>query len=136
MTSALAYTNENGYHLYKSSNPTENVMKTGFTIPALICTLAALSPSLWAGDAIYTLSIKDHHFTPAEITVPADTRVKLLVKNLDPSAEEFESYELNREKIVAGGKEAIIYVGPVKPGRYPFFGDFHQDSAKGVVIVK
>ncbi len=111
-------------------------MKTAFAIPALICALATLSPALWAEDAIYTLSIKDHRFIPAEITIPADTRVKLLVKNLDPSAEEFESYELNREKIIAGGKEVIIYIGPVKPGRYPYFGDFHQDSAQGVVIVK
>lgn len=111
-------------------------MKTGSILPALICALATLSPTLWADDAVYTLSIKDHRFVPAEITIPADTRVKLLVKNLDPSAEEFESYELNREKIVAGGKETIIYIGPEKPGRYPFFGDFHQDSAKGVVIVK
>ncbi len=111
-------------------------MKTGFPFPALICALTTLSPSLWAEDATYTLSIKDHRFIPTEITIPADTRVKLLVKNLDPSAEEFESYELNREKIVTGGNETIIYIGPVKPGRYPFFGDFHQDSAKGVVVVK
>ena len=111
-------------------------MKTAFTIPALLCMLATLSPTLWAEDATYTLSIKDHRFTPAEITIPANTRVKLLVKNLDPSAEEFESYELNREKIIAGGKEAIIYIGPVKPGRYPFFGEFNQDTAQGVVIAK
>ena len=111
-------------------------MKTAFIVTALICALATLSPPLWAEDATYTLSIKDHRFTPAEITIPADTRVKLLVKNLDPSAEEFESYELNREKVIAGGKEAIIYIGPVKPGRYPFFGEFNQDTAQGVVIAK
>ena len=111
-------------------------MKTAFTTPALLCMLATLSPALWAEEATYTVSIKDHRFTPAEITIPADTRVKLLVKNLDPSAEEFESYELNREKIIAGGKEAIIYIGPVKPGRYPFFGEFNQDTAQGVVIAK
>lgn len=111
-------------------------MKTGFATPALLGALALLSPTLWADDAVYTLSIKDHRFTPAEITIPADTRVKLLVKNLDPSAEEFESYELNREKIVPGGKEIIVYIGPVKPGRYPFFGEFHQDSAQGAVIAK
>jgi hypothetical protein len=111
-------------------------MKTGFTIPALLCALATLSPTLWAEDATYSLSIKDHRFIPAEITIPADTRVKLLVKNLDASAEEFESYELNREKIVPAGQEIVVYIGPVKPGRYPFFGEFHQDSAQGVVIAK
>jgi hypothetical protein len=112
-------------------------MTTGFATPALICcALALFSPTLWAEDAVYTLTIKDHRFTPAEITIPADTRVKLLVKNLDPSAEEFESYELNREKVVSGGGEIIVYIGPVKPGRYPFFGEFHQDTAQGAVIAK
>ena len=111
-------------------------MKTAIAIPALICALATFSPTLWAEDATYTLSIKDHRFTPAEITIPADTRVKLLVKNLDPTPEEFESYELNREKIIPGGKEVTVYIGPVKPGRYPFFGEFNQDTAQGVVIVK
>jgi hypothetical protein len=111
-------------------------MKTGFTIPVLLCALTTLSPTLWAEDATYSLSIKDHRFIPAEITIPADTRVKLLVKNLDASAEEFESYELNREKIVPAGQEIVVYIGPVKPGRYPFFGEFHQDSAQGVVIAK
>ncbi len=111
-------------------------MKTGFATPALICALTLLSPTLRAEDAAYTISIKDHRFSPAEITIPADTRIKLLVKNLDPSAEEFESYELNREKIVSGGSEIIVYIGPVKPGRYPFFGEFHQDSAQGAVIAK
>ncbi len=111
-------------------------MKPELIFPALIIALTTLSPPLWADDAVYTLTIKDHHFVPAEITIPADTRVKLLVKNLDPSAEEFESYELSREKIVPGSSETIIYIGPVKPGRYPFFGDFHQDSAQGAVIAK
>ena len=44
--------------------------------------------------------------------------------------------ELNREKIIPGGKEVTVFIGPVKPGRYPFFGEFNQDTAQGVVIVK
>lgn len=111
-------------------------MKTACFATLLLSALALLSPTLWADDTAYVITIKDHRFTPAEITIPADTRVKLTVRNLDASAEEFESYELNREKIVPGGKETIIYIGPVKPGRYPFFGEFHQDSAQGAVIAK
>ena len=111
-------------------------MNTHFRTALLATVLTVLSTSLWADDAAYTITIKDHRFEPAEITIPADTRVKVVVKNLDPTAEEFESYELNREKIVPGGKEIVVYIGPVKPGRYPFFGEFHQDSAKGAVIAK
>lgn len=111
-------------------------MNNDFAIPALFCALMTLSPTLRAEERVYALSIKDHRFTPTEITIPADTRVKLLIKNLDASAEEFESYTLSREKIVPGGKHVTVYIGPVKPGRYPFFGEFNQDTAQGVVIAK
>jgi Cupredoxin-like domain len=50
--------------------------------------------------------------------------------------QEFESYELNREKVVAAKSKITVYVGPLEPGRYPFFGDFHKDSANGVLIAK
>ena len=73
---------------------------------------------------------------PREITVPAHTKIKLVVDNQDATAEEFESYELNREKVVAAKSKITVYVGPLEPGRYPFFGDFHKDSANGVLIAK
>lgn len=84
----------------------------------------------------FEIVIKDHKFQPAEITIPADTKVKLIVLNQDTTPEEFESHELNREKIIPGGKQAVIYVGPLKPGKYPFFGEFHEDTAKGMLIAK
>lgn len=84
----------------------------------------------------YTITIKDHKFEPAEITVPADTKVKLLIRNLDATPEEFESYELHREKIIRGNSKAIIFIGPLKAGSYPFFGEFNPKTAQGRVIVK
>ena len=84
----------------------------------------------------YVLTIKDHRFEPGELTVPAGQRVKLIVRNLDPTPEEFESYDLNREKIVPGRGKVTIYVGPLEPGTYDFFGDFHQDTAKGRLVAK
>jgi plastocyanin len=82
------------------------------------------------------LAIHDHHFVPAELTVPAGTKIKLVIDNQDPTAEEFESYELNREKVVAANSQITLFVGPLEAGRYPFFGDFHKDSATGVLIAK
>ena len=84
----------------------------------------------------FTLTIRNHRFVPAEITVPAKTKVKLIIVNEDASPEEFESHELNREKIVTGKGRITVFIGPLKPGRYPFFGEFHADTAKGVVVVK
>ena len=84
----------------------------------------------------YELTIIEHRFEPAEITVASGQKIKLLVNNRDNTAEEFESYELAREKIIPGGRQAVIYIGPLKPGKYPFFGEFHQDTARGVIIAE
>lgn len=84
----------------------------------------------------FEISIKDHRFIPAELTVPAGKKIKLLVKNLDATPEEFESYTLNREKIIRGKGSAVIYIGPLKAGSYKFFGEFNQDTAQGVIIAK
>ena len=104
---------------------------------ALFAVFAFFSVSAIAGAVPeYTLTVRDHHFVPAELTIPANTKVKLVVVNQDATAEEFESYELNREKVVAGNTSIVVWVGPLKPGRYAYFGDFHADIAKGALIVR
>jgi plastocyanin domain-containing protein len=89
-----------------------------------------------AADEAPRLSIKDHRFEPQRIEIPAGVKVKLMVRNEDSSAEEFESFELNREKVVPAGQEIPIFIGPLAKGEYPFFGDFHQDTARGVLVAK
>jgi cupredoxin-like protein len=98
--------------------------------------LLGAGASARAEDAEAHLAIREHRFVPEEITVPARTKIKLLVDNQDATAEEFESYELNREKVVPPKSQVTIFVGPLEPGRYPFFGDFHKDSANGVLTAK
>ena len=83
-----------------------------------------------------TLSIRNNRFVPAEIVIPRDTKVRLLVRNEDATPEEFESYELNREKIVPARGEIVLFIGPLDPGTYPFFGEFHQDTAHGRILVE
>jgi hypothetical protein len=97
----------------------------------------ALFPSLaLAADSEYTISIRDHRFGPAELRVPAGKKIKLLIDNQDASAEEFESHELNREKVIPAKSKLPIFIGPLAPGRYPFFGDFHPKTATGVIIAE
>ena len=103
--------------------------------------LALVSASLLAGGALAAepealLIIKNHKFEPAELKVPAGQRVKLVVHNQDSTPEEFESHDLNREKIVPPGAKATIFIGPLKPGRYAFVGEYHEASAKGVVVAE
>jgi len=102
----------------------------------VLASLLCLSPLSSHAIETFTINIKDHKFDPAELTIPADTKVKLLVMNLDSTPEEFESYELHREKIIRGNSKAIIFVGPLKAGSYPFFGEFNPKTAQGRIIVK
>jgi len=87
-------------------------------------------------DDPYRLSIQNHKFSPEEFVIPAGKKITLIVKNLDSTPEEFESIDFNREKVVPGGQEITVYIGPLRPGRYEFFGDFNPDTARGHIIAK
>lgn len=102
----------------------------------LVAILSLLSLSAWAADPEFAVVIRDHRFEPTEIRVPAGQKIKLVVHNQDATPEEFESHEMNREKVIAPGAKATIFVGPLRPGRYPFFGEFHEKTARGVVIAE
>jgi plastocyanin len=89
-----------------------------------------------AGVPEYQIEIREHLFYPAELTIPAGQKVKLLVVNQDATPEEFESFELNREKVIRGRRKAVIFIGPLRPGRYPYFGEFHPETAQGIIIAE
>lgn len=102
----------------------------------LSVTLFLLASSAFAADAEFTIVIREHKFEPAELTVPAGKKIKLRIENKDSTVEEFESFALAREKIIPGKSTATLPIGPLKAGRYPFFGEFNESTAKGVVIAR
>ena len=89
-----------------------------------------------AAEVQVNLVIKNHRFEPAELKVPANQRVKLTVHNQDTTPEEFESHALNREKVIPGGAKAVLFIGPLKPGRYTFLGEYNEATAQGVVVAE
>lgn len=101
---------------------------------ALVALVAAV-PSL-AADTTFTLAIENHRFQPAELVVPAGQKIKLVIENRDATPEEFESHALNREKVIAGKSSATIWIGPLAPGRYPFFGEFNEKTAQGAIVAQ
>ena len=82
------------------------------------------------------LVIREHLFYPSEFTVPAGKKIKLIIMNEDNTPEEFESYELNREKVIMGNSRGIVFIGPLKPGIYPFFGEFNIKTALGQITAE
>ena len=101
----------------------------------LICASVFYNHNIQAATPIFELIIKDHLFFPSEFTIPAGVKIKLVIYNKDITPEEFESYELNREKIIMGSSKAIVFIGPLKAGKYPFFGEFNIKTAQGVILV-
>jgi hypothetical protein len=113
----------------------KRILRTPLAAVLLVAPLAIL-PARAEEEKAYTLTIKDHRFEPTQIEIPADTKVKLVIKNMDATPEEFEMTSPKREKVVKGGQEGTLYVGPFKPGTYEFFGDFNPKTARGQIVVK
>lgn len=104
-----------------------------------ICALVfpiLLAQTARADTPVFQLVIRDHLFYPAELSVPSGIKFKLLIDNQDATPEEFESYELNREKVILGNSKSIIFIGPLTPGSYPFFGEFNITTAQGIIVAK
>jgi len=102
-----------------------------------LCTAISLTTASFAqSPEAFTLTIKDYRFTPAELSVPAGKKFKLIVDNQDSTPEEFESKQLRVEKVIPGKRKATLNLGPLKPGSYPFVGEFHEATAKGTLHAK
>ena len=101
----------------------------------LVAFLLSVTASAFAADPAVTIAIRDHQFVPAEVPVPAGVKVELIIRNEQAAAAEFESSSLHREKVVAPGSQISVFIGPLQPGRYEFFDDFHP-ATRGNVIAQ
>lgn len=104
--------------------------------PFLLAACLVASCAANAQDVDSALVIRNHRFEPAELRVPVGKKIRLTISNQDSTPEEFESHELNREKIVPANGKVTVYVGPLTPGRYPFFGEFNPKTATGTIIAE
>jgi len=106
---------------------------------SMVC-MAALSACLLFSIAAhaedYVLTLKNNQFSPKVLNVPAGQKIKLIVKNQDATPAEFESSDLNREKVVSANSEIVVFIGPLNPGTYGFFDDFHRDTTTGTIVAK
>jgi heme/copper-type cytochrome/quinol oxidase subunit 2 len=110
---------------------------TRLSIAAMVTSLVAIPATVtWADTPSFSLSLKDHHFTPAELTIPANTRVRVTVKNLDATPAEFESDDFKAEKVIPAGHEVTVMIGPLKPGTYEFHDEYNEAASKSRLIVK
>jgi hypothetical protein len=108
------------------------VQKSFFSL--IVLNVALMAPFAAHADD-YTITLKDKQFTPSNLSIPANQKIKLTVKNLNSSAAEFESSDLDREKVVEANGEITVFIGPLDPGGYGYFNDFDRD-ATGTITAK
>jgi len=111
-------------------------MTLAYRLATVVIAALPFAASAGAAEAELMLVIKNHRFEPAESKVPAGQRIKLVVHNQDSTPEEFESHSLNREKVIPAGARVTIFVGPLKPGRYEFVGEYNEATAKGTIVAE
>jgi hypothetical protein len=102
----------------------------------LCLALLSFGPAALADDATLVLELKDHKFNPGNPTIPANTRVKVTVKNLDPTPAEFESQDFDAEKVVPGNGQVTVNIGPLDPGSYDFYDEYHQQESTTQLTVQ
>ena len=110
-------------------------MLVDLRLPALIAAaITAIAAPAWAdAPAGITLTLKNHHFTPAAFTVPAGQKVRITLINQDSATEEFDSHDLRLEEVVTPMGRINFNIGPLQPGQYSFMGEFHAGTAQGKV---
>ena len=84
----------------------------------------------------FKLLAREGKWFPEAIEVPANTRFRLEITNQNAGPEEFESKELHKELVLAPGVSRVLVFAPMKPGTYPFVGEFHPKTAHGRIVVK
>lgn len=103
-----------------------------------LASLLLLASGACADDEIVerAIAIRAGKFYPETVEVPAGRKIRLVVTNEGPGPEEFESTPLKKETVLAEGVTRKIIIAPQDPGEYPFFGEFHLDTAQGRLVVR
>ena len=102
----------------------------------LLISFLFILQNLWAKTIEFHLTLENHIFIPSELKIPANEKVKLIIHNKDRTAEEFDSFDLNREKVLFPNKKTTIFIGPLSSGQYEYFGEYNPGSARGVIIAE
>ena len=106
-------------------------------LPALFLLWPVLAaPAGAAEPPVFSLTLKDHRFTPAGLTVPAGQRFLIELTNAEDAIAEFESSDMRFEKIVVAGGKVTVRAGPLHPGRYKFFNEYHPEATGTVTATE
>jgi plastocyanin len=101
---------------------------------ALFAAGRAVAPA--AEDNVFELHYENRKFIPQTLEVPSGRTFRIKIINASKEAIEFESFKINREKVVGPGETVTVNIPALKPGTYDFYGDFHRDVPEGTIVAK
>jgi hypothetical protein len=102
---------------------------------ALTASAQGASPSNLPGK-LPEIDFSNHHFSPQTLVVPAGQPLQIKVVNSSREKIEFESFSLNREKVIEPGESVTVRLPALRAGSYDFFDDFHQDVPEGAIVAE
>tara|TARA_R110001583_G_scaffold31776_1_gene108318 strand:+ start:23670 stop:24017 length:348 start_codon:yes stop_codon:yes gene_type:complete len=113
-------------------------MKRPFFAIAFAISLTVLAMPFADAEEITTfvIEMKDGVLSPERLEIPARTQVKIILRNTGETPAEFESLRLRKEKVLAPGVESFVVIRRASPGEYPFFDEFHIETAQGVIVAR
>jgi hypothetical protein len=101
----------------------------------LTISVQAASPSN-PPEAIPEIRFADHRFSPQTLVVQAGQPLQIKVVNSSADKIEFESFSLNRERVIDPGASITVRLPALRAGSYDFFDDFHQDVPEGAILAE
>ncbi len=87
-------------------------------VAALALVLGIAAPVMAADPAEIPLVIEKNRFEP------------------DVIPEELDMAQPRIEKIIPGGKTVRLKMPALKPGKYPFVGEYHSETAKATIVAE
>jgi uncharacterized cupredoxin-like copper-binding protein len=120
-------------------NIARKIVTIAFTaglIAAGIIAMTGLVSAACADETQPQLKFANGHFEPASFNIAAGMPIKLTVMNQGDTPIEFESFELNRERVVQPGHSITVPLPKLDPGQYHFFDDFHHEVAQGTITAQ
>jgi plastocyanin len=106
-----------------------------------LTTIAAAAIGVACGGSAFAqddheIRFENHKFTPQTLSVPSGQKLTIKVVNASNETIEFESFKLNREKVVTPGQTITVHLPELSAGAYDFYDDFHQDVPQGSIVAK
>ena len=102
----------------------------------VVVLLAIHGPASAADPTEIPLVIEKNRFQPDVIKVKANAPFVLVITNKDKGPEELDMREPRIEKVIPGGKTVKLRMPALKPGTYPFVGEYHAETAKAKIVAE